>query len=134
MDDTGMGRWSGIHLRGRHNNTLSIITGYRSCGGSKLSAPLGSTFHREYEHIKTLKCTTHPNPRLQFIKDIGNIISKLQEKGNMIILMLDANGVINQDGQLREMVERLQVYDLQISDPAPSTYIGSPNRRIDDMF
>jgi hypothetical protein len=52
----------------------------------------------------------------------------------MIALMLDANGVINQEGQLGVMVERLQLYDLQIRDPAPSTYIGSPNRRIDYMF
>jgi hypothetical protein len=52
----------------------------------------------------------------------------------MIVLMLDAIGVINQEGQLGAMVERLQLYDLQIRDPAASTYIRSPNRRIDYMF
>jgi hypothetical protein len=133
-DPTGLGRWSGIHIRGRHNNILSIITGYRCCGGSILTAPLGSTFHREYEYIRNNKGNTHPNPRLQFIIDIELSIRNLQEDGHMIVLMLDANGVLNQDVHLREMVERLQLHDMQSSDPAPSTYIGSTNQRIDYMF
>jgi hypothetical protein len=133
-DETGMGRWSGIHLRGRYNNTLSIITGYRSCCGSKFTAPLGSTFHREYEHLRTRHGMDQPNPRLQFVKDIEQCIRKLQDSGNMVLLMLDANGTLSNDINLSKMAERLQLHDLHSQDPAPSTYIASSDRRIDYMF
>ena len=96
-DPTGLGRWSGLHIRGRHNNTLSLITGYRSCSGSKFTAPLGSTYHREYEYFRTQNAHMNPNPRLQFIKDVETTIQNLQEQGNMIILMLDANGALHKD-------------------------------------
>lgn len=135
LDMSGMGRWSGIHIRGKHNNILSIITGYRTCSGSKLTAPLvGSTFHREYEYLRTAKGHEQPNPRLQFLKDIEQSIQNLQDSGHMILLMFDANGVITSDTKLCEMVERLNLHDLHQNDPAPSTYIGSNNRRIDYMF
>lgn len=134
-DITGLGRWSGIHIRGRHSNTLSIITGYRSCSGSKFTAPLGSTFHREYEHLRLNNAQkVHPNPRLQFLKDIEETIQTLTDKGHMILFMLDANGVLDKDFHFRAMVERLQLYDMHSTDPAPSTYIGSSDRRIDYMF
>ena len=45
QDPTGLGRWSGMHYRGKHHNVLSVITGYRTCAGNKSN--LGSTFNRE---------------------------------------------------------------------------------------
>jgi hypothetical protein len=48
--------------------------------------------------------------------------------------MLDANSVLDQDRNFQETVQSLGLYDLHTSNPAPSTYIGSSNRRIDYMF
>ena len=88
----------------------------------------------EYKYLRTTKQQAQPNPRLQFLKDIKQSIRKFQDSGNMILLMLDANGVIASDTKLREMIEWLQLHDLDSNDPAPSTYIGSSNRQIDYMF
>jgi hypothetical protein len=35
QDPTGLGRWSGLTFRGKHDNALSIITAYRTCSGSQ---------------------------------------------------------------------------------------------------
>jgi hypothetical protein len=134
-DTTGLGQWSGLHIRGRHGNTLSVITGYRTCTGSIRTAPLGSTFHREYEYYRhDQKTGSAPNPRLHFLKDIERLIHTLQDEGNHIVLMLDANSVLTSDKQFRDTMDRLQLTDLHRNDPAPSTYIGAANRRIDYMF
>jgi hypothetical protein len=49
QDPSGLGRWSGLSIRGKYNNTLSLVTAYRTCSGSRQTASLGSTFHRETE-------------------------------------------------------------------------------------
>ena len=137
QDHTGLGRWSGVHLRGKCSNTLSVITGYRSCAGSFKTAPLGSTFHRKYDFFRSTRAASvgsSPNPRLQFLKDMEALIHKLQDEGHSIILMLDANSVLSNESQFRETMERLHLTDLHQHDPAPSTYIGAADRRIDYIF
>jgi hypothetical protein len=49
QDVSGLGRWSGVTLRGKQENSVSLITAYRTCAGTRQTAPLGSTFHREIE-------------------------------------------------------------------------------------
>jgi hypothetical protein len=48
--------------------------------------------------------------------------------------MLDANSCIKSDRHFAEFAQSCGLYDLHSSDPAPSTYIGSADRRIDFMF
>lgn len=55
QDKSGLGRWSGLTIRGKYNNTLSMLTAYRTCAGSRQTASLGSTFHRETEFFKSTK-------------------------------------------------------------------------------
>jgi hypothetical protein len=133
-DPTGLGRWSGFHVRGKHNNVLSVITAYRTCSGSRVTAPLGSTFHREVEFFRTTDTTALCNPRKRFFTDISKIIHDLHDANHAIILMLDANSVLTQDTFFPDSMEKLHLHDLHQSDPAPSTYIGSSNRRIDYIF
>ena len=49
---TGMGRWSGLTIRGRGNALLSVITVYRVCRRSMSSTPIGSSFNRESSHLR----------------------------------------------------------------------------------
>ena len=134
QDPTGLGRWSGMHFRGKNRNVLSIITGYRTCTGTRLSSHIGSTFHREHEFFSSQKEKCSINPRRQFFVDLESTIRDLLDAQHSIILMLDANAVITQDRYFRESMERLQMIDLHDNDPAPSTYIGATNRRIGYMF
>jgi hypothetical protein len=136
QDQTGLGRWSGMSLRGKHGNILSVITAYRTCAGSRQSASLGSTFHREADYFKwrTEGGCNPPNPRQMFLNDMKSQLHELQDAGHYVILMLDANATLQDDDQLRNMVEQCGLHDLHKNDPAPSTYIGAVARRIDYMF
>jgi hypothetical protein len=60
-DNTGLGRWSGLTLRGKKNQYLTIITAYRTCGGTINTANIGGTFSREYEHFR-MQGYRQPNP------------------------------------------------------------------------
>jgi hypothetical protein len=48
--------------------------------------------------------------------------------------MLDANDVLTSSGKFKEFIARLDLHDVHQHNPAPSTYIGSSNRRIDYIF
>ena len=133
-NNTGLGRWSGFHVRGKHNKSLSVITGYQTCSGSRITSPLGSTFHRESEFFRDSEPPNLSNPRTRFLIDISALINDLKNQGHAIILMLDANSVLAQESAFSATITQLQLHDLHKTDPAPSTYIGSPTRRIDYIF
>jgi hypothetical protein len=48
--------------------------------------------------------------------------------------MLDANGALEKDTDLLNLLARCDLHDLHRHHPAHSTYIGSANRRIDFIF
>ena len=132
-DPTGLGRWSGITFTGKNQQALSVITGYRSCKGSITTSGVSTTFHREYTFYRD-KGIPSPNPRQLFLRDLETTIKELQAKGYAIILMFDANEVLEPSGGFAEWVSRQDLYDIHKHHPAPSTYIGSMNRRIDYML
>ena len=130
LDSTGLGRWSGITFEGRRSQKLSVITAYRTCDGTISTAPLGITYHRECIYFKD-KGESSPQPRRRFLQDIQEAIEKLQSDNHAVMLMLDANATLNSDQHFLDMINALDLIDLHQLAPAPSTYIGSPNRRID---
>lgn len=132
LDTTGLGRWSGVKIEGPDGRKLSIITAYRVCSGSPQTAPLGSSFLREYEFFREHQHTS-PNPRRLFFVDLQKTIVELQESGYSTILMIDANSTLD-DPQLLNFTATCGLHDLHSYDPPPSTYIGSANRRIDFIF
>ncbi|KAI2506764.1 hypothetical protein MHU86_7659 [Fragilaria crotonensis] len=130
VDSSGLGRWCGITLMGKRERKFSVMTCYRSCSGSINTAPLGSTFHREYMYYKE-RGESHPNPRKCFFDDLSRVIQQLHHNDHAIMLMLDANSTLESDSKFRDFMDKNDLFDLHNSDPAPSTYIGANNRRID---
>jgi hypothetical protein len=133
QDPSGLGRWCGYTLLGKLNQKLTVITAYRVCHGSPSSVPLGSSFLREYEHLRTQK-HSRPNPRRQFLTDLQTLVVHLQENGHAVVVMLDANSTISSDNHFSDFIESCGLNDLHSDDPAPSTYIGSADRRIDFLL
>lgn len=132
-DPSGLGRWSGLTFLGKASTQLSIITAYRACSGSIKTAPLGSTFTREYEYHRS-QGITNPNPRRLFFTDLGRFMSSLRSGGNgshSFLVMFDANSDLHHDKHFLEFIHTQELLDLHSRDPAPSTYIGAKNRRID---
>jgi hypothetical protein len=132
-DPSGLGRWSGITLSGKSKSRLTIITAYRVCAGSISSAPIGSSFAREYEHLKD-SGIEHPNPRKQFFTDISVTIKALQKADHKILLMLDANEHLVEGQALDIFAKKSNLHEIQAKDPVTSTYIRKDNSRLDCMF
>jgi hypothetical protein len=132
-DPTGLGRWAGLTISGKHGKAVSIISGYRTCQGSINTSGINTTFHREYEFYRE-NGVQNPRPREYFFRDLASVIKPLQTKGNAIIVMFDANEVLEKSGAFAEWIGRLDLFDVHAKNPAPSTYIGSKNRRIDYIF
>ena len=133
LDSSGLGRWSGFTLAGKHGQKLSILTAYRVCKGSIKSVPLGSAFAREHQHFSTPSQPT-VNPRRLFLTDMQSAIHDLQDKGHNVVLMLDANSTIESDTHFQEFLSACDLHDLHSYDPAKSTFIGADDRRIDFIF
>jgi hypothetical protein len=133
QDTSGLGRWCGTSFIGKAGQKFSVITGYRTCSGSIQTAPLGSTFHREYEYFRE-KGVKAPQPRTQYLQDLSKVIQNLAQQGNAILLMMDANSTMEKDHKLRDFIEKNELRDLHLNDPAPSTFIGATGRRIDFML
>ena len=132
VDPTGLGRWSGVTIEGNQARKLSIITAYRVCKGSPQSVPLGSSFLREYEFFRE-RSGKSVNPRRQFLCDLQQLVLALQESGNCVLIMFDANSTID-DKDLATFVASCGLHDCHSLAPSPSTYIGSSDRRIDFIF
>ena len=135
-DPTGLGRWSGLTFQGKSQTKLSIITAYRSCTGSvKTSGALGSTYIRECEYYKQ-KGIKSPNPRMLLLDDLRDYISQLRNENedHAIIFMMDANSVLATDEKFKEFLIQQELFDLHDRAPAPSTYIGAKDRRIEYIF
>ncbi len=133
VDPTGLGRWSGVTLEGKGRNALSIVTAYRVCEGSIRQAPIGSALVREHEFYRN-KGEQSPQPRQRILSELRRLIDHLQNKGHTILVMLDANGTLENDKAFQDFRDFCGLVDLHRKDPAPSTYIGSNTRRIDYML
>ncbi|KAI2492618.1 hypothetical protein MHU86_21932 [Fragilaria crotonensis] len=132
-DPKGLGRWNSVTLEGKSDSRISIITAYRSCPGSIKTSPIGSVFSREYTYLKD-QGHSSLNPRTVFLADLHEFIRPMQEQGNAIILMMDANATIESDQRLASFIQSCSLHDLHANDPATSTYIGAAARRIDYIF
>lgn len=75
-----------------------------------------------------------PQPRKQFLLDLTRTVRDLQDQGHAILLMLDANSALDSDDHLREFLGNLNLHDVHVNNPVPSTYIGLSARRIDYIF
>ena len=86
-DDTGLGRWSVMTLKGVGVRTR-IVCGYNPCGSSKLNS--GTTYqqHRRFwvTQRKDLTC-----PRKRFHDDLVAQLTKWREEGDQLVVCLDAN-------------------------------------------
>ncbi|KAI2511189.1 hypothetical protein MHU86_3154 [Fragilaria crotonensis] len=129
-DPSGLGRWIGFSLMGKREQKFSVVTCYRSCPGSIHTAALGSTFHREYAHFRN-EGDVRPNPRKRFFDDLSCVIRQLQRNDHSVMIMIDANSTLESDNSFKEFVDSNDLHDLHHLDPAPSTFIGAKNRRLD---
>ena len=84
-DFRGLGRWAWLRFRGHHQHTTRVILAYR-CG---YIAGENTVFSQQRRFFDFLKDGRHP--RNIMVDDLLSEITKWQEEGDRIILMIDAN-------------------------------------------
>ena len=145
-DPMGLGRWSWVQLRSKHNQSLYIITAYQV--SQKTTKNLG---HRTAAYQQVMLLTEQcqdPDadiaPRRQLIEDLtGQILQWQEEQKSEILLMIDANenledgsliGVLSSTCQLQDLHEVVHPDTIESAPPSHNTgstridyLLGSPN-------
>jgi hypothetical protein len=86
-DNTGLGRWSVMTVQG-DGARMRIVCGYNPCSNSKLNSSTTYQQHRRYfvTQQKDPSC-----PRVRFRQDLVKVLTKWREKGDRLIISMDAN-------------------------------------------
>ena len=132
QDGTGLGRWAWLLLEGRQGHHLRVVSVYRpveSIGPDTVSAQ-----HRR--HLFTLH--RDEEPRDAIYSDLFNEVQAWKEKGNHIILGIDANEDVR-TGNTLETFRSLGMKDLILGTHGkkspPATCAKNRNRQpIDAIF
>jgi hypothetical protein len=120
LDAAGLGRWSGITLEGHNSKKILIITAYRDGSPkARLSAAPSSTNMIFSEESFTLQFILADN-----FSDLLYIILSLQEAGHCVILMLDANSML-EENDLSDFNAACGLHDLHLVDSPLSIFIGA---------
>jgi len=99
QDPFGLGRWSYITLRGKHDTLITIISAYHVCQKAATSSGPKMAYMQQLRSLqaKFLKLKlvqSPPNPNRQFILDLHSWVQHLQSLNHKIILSLDNNGYL----------------------------------------
>ena len=126
-----LGRYSWSTFRGRNDNVLCCITGYRVCQSGYSDNRANNTSH--WQQVKGLvqRGYERPNPRKQILTDLSKIIQQHQNQDHDIILMMDANEAMTSKSAWSQfLVENNlhNVHDNIMSSLPPTTRIGSSDR------
>ena len=90
VDKSPMGRWTSITLQGKRNNKITIITTYRA-NKNDISRCGPSTIFSQQWHYQHSLGIIQPNPRQSILEDLETYINELKNRGDEIIIMMDAN-------------------------------------------
>jgi hypothetical protein len=109
-DESGLGRWSVMTLKGDGVQTR-VVCGYNPCYNRKLKSSTSYQQHRRYFITKKGDLTC---PQTKFREDLVTQLKKWREDGNRLIVCLDANEHIykNSIGQTLTDIEGLAMREI----------------------
>jgi len=89
-DSGGMGRWSELHIQGRQNRKVIIITTYRVPHTNIANAGPNTSYYHQWHYLRRTGLLK-PDPRKQLLLDLSEHIRSLTSPDNAIIILMDAN-------------------------------------------
>jgi exonuclease III len=131
-----LGRWVGVELLGRDGRCVVVLCAYQVC--QKYNNAGYATAYQQQVALLRIRGVDRPNPRAQFVKDLGSLVKEYRKRSFDIILMGDFNEVIGLklDG-MASVVAAGQLTDVQVYchglESEQSTYARGPNR-VDYFF
>ena len=87
VDPTGLGRWSWIRVRGKHEQFVRFVSCYRPVPGG------GGTGSAWSQHVRFYRSegTQDPNPRTLVIEELCTAIRSWMDDGDHVVLGMDVN-------------------------------------------
>ena len=131
-DPTGLGRWSWLRFRGKHEVTLMMICAYRPCRPSRATG-VNTTYS---QHLRYFDDNDDDrDPRQAILEDLGKFIQECHHNQDQIIVMMDMNEDVNSN-QVQQWLEenglRDAITDQREETPPPTYHRGSA--QIDGIF
>jgi hypothetical protein len=133
IDTTKLGRWAWTLYRGQHDVTLRIVSAYRPCKPHKAGPNTTFSQHlRYFDRHKDNRC-----PRQAILEDLGRELTKWRNEGNQIILMMDCNENVKNQGFTRWLLDHnlhnsiLDLHNIQ-TNTVPTFHKGT--HAIDGIF
>ena len=87
-DESGLGRWVVMTLKGSNETITRIVCGYNPCGNDK---PESSTVYQQHRRYFINKENSLRCPRVRFREDLIELLTRWRSEGNKLIVCLDAN-------------------------------------------
>ena len=88
FDETGLGRWSWIQIKGKAKELIVFISAYRLC---KNRNDLNSVWRQQERFFKARDKITSPNVQTIFENDLCKFIQSTMEEGHKVVLGMDIN-------------------------------------------
>jgi hypothetical protein len=129
-----LGRFCWVALRGHRDEGILLITAYRICQNITDNPGPHTAFSQQYMAFRE-KGIMKPNPRKQILTDISTLIATHRPSGLRPILMMDANGDLSTNADLRTFLGETHLIDpfFDHFGISPRTNINS-STRIDYIF
>ena len=105
VDDSMLGRWSWITLRGKNNIKTTFYCVYRPCHSTVTP---NTTYSQHLRHLHL--CNRSICPRDALLQDLSTHISKLQEEGHQIVVMGDFNEIVT-GPRISQWAQELNLYE-----------------------
>jgi hypothetical protein len=132
-DNSGLGRWTQVTLKGKNNNTVSVITVY-GVGKNNISTCGPHTcYFQQWNLLNKGNEDDQIDPRKRLFEDLQTKIEELKGEGEEIIVLMDANDTLQMpNSQLTSWAVKLNLSDVHTTlhgtVDEPATYSRGSSR------
>jgi hypothetical protein len=120
-DPSGLGRWTGFKLEGKHRQHLIIISVYRPTPSNDKSD--NTCYSQQWRILRQSASTTNPEPREKLITDLITQCKQWRQEHAEILLGIDANESIESTKPaLLRLMQETSMTSLHRKTHSPITY------------
>lgn len=131
-DSTGLGRWAGFRLEGRHQRNIIILSCYRPTKSQDHSD--NTCFSQQWRLLRKSTPTKNPNPRTILINDLIKLTQQWQQENCDILIGMDANSHLDESPtEILSLIQETNLTSLHKHISAPATHSGG-SKCIDFIF
>ncbi len=125
-DSTGLGRWTGFRIEGKHKKNIIVLSAYRPTKSSDYGD--NTCYSQQWRILRNTSTQQDPKPRQQFITDLIKLVKKWQEEQSEIIIGMDANDPIDTpNSDIIKLLQDTTLTTLHKDIEAPATYARGKN-------